>query len=215
MKSPRHWRLIVTRGVFAVLLSVTLSALPLQAEAQTQTQTKKRAVSSPSSLLTNFSCTVPGYGKVALENDPTLNNVALAERLVGTNELVIRVRTNLMKKFSAITRVFWLEHECSHHLLGHTQSTTAITDACAAREEDAADCNAVQIMVNAHPPMIDAKGLSVIENDLRTKIKRNAASGDIYKDGNQRADQIHLCAIDDSAAQNIIWAGECAPNHGP
>ena len=202
------WRTFANIAAWAALtlvLALTLGAAPFRlALAQQAAQ----AAPDPLVLIRSFACVVPGYGKVAIVNDPKLDNLALAERIEGTNELVIYVRTDLMNLFKPTTRVFWLEHECSHHRLGHTKSTRAVSDACVAKQEDAADCSAIQTMVNATPPMIDAGGLAVIENDL-TRIPHGP--GGIYKTGAQRAQQVDRCARDDAWAQGVIAAGNCAP----
>lgn len=201
------WRTIgkiaAVRGVLAVVL---IGAALVTAMAQSKFMDLQAP--DPNALLAAFTCDVPGYRGVIA--DPNLNNLALAYRAPGSADLWIKVRVDLMQKFDVITRVFWLEHECAHHRLGHTRSTAPVSTACAAHEEDAADCAGIQAMVNAAPPMIYESGLNEIVADIRRIPDQPDANG-IYKSSAARAAQVNRCARDDGWAQRVIAEGNCAP----
>jgi hypothetical protein len=61
------------------------------------------------------------------------------------------------------------------------------------RDEDDADCTAIQTMIKGLPgqaPMIDAQGLATIEADVASLMR----GGGYYKPGTERAQQIEACA---------------------
>lgn len=152
----------------------------------------------PSGLIRAFRCTVilepSGTAiDVAVVSDPNLNNISVAERLPGGNDLVIYYNAQRMNRFQPVTRLFWLEHECSHHTLGHTLETGGESDTQLGEEEDQADCTAIQTMVTGlagQPPMIDRAERAAIEDDLT----RLMPGGGYYKPGAVRAQQIEACA---------------------
>lgn len=144
----------------------------------------------PLSLIRAFECNVPGYGKVDIVNSPSLNNLAMAERIAGSNRLVIHIRSDLMKKFRPTTRLFWLRHECAHHTLGHTKRTGRVSNEQLGRDEDAADCEALKVLLNPSHPAINGDGLRDIQHDLA-----RLPGGRYYTDGTQRARRMAACAI--------------------
>ncbi|MCR4377817.1 MAG: hypothetical protein NUV50_06960 [Rhodospirillales bacterium] len=149
-------------------------------------------------LIRAFACRVlVGKGRVVLPvsviSDPKLTMLSLAERLAGGTQLNIIYNPKLMNRYRAVSRLFWLEHECAHHTLGHTLRTSAVSDAQMGQDEDAADCTAIQTLIKGLPgqaPMIDAAGRRVIEADLA----RLMPGGGYYKPGTVRARHIEACA---------------------
>jgi len=149
-------------------------------------------------LIRAFECKVLlGKGRVALSvrviSNSKLTMLSFAERLAGGTQLQIVYNPILMNRYRPVTRLFWLEHECAHHTLGHTLRTTAVSDAQMGEDEDAADCTAIQTLVKGLPgqaPMIDAAGRGVIEADL----VRLMPGGGYYKSGTKRAQHIETCA---------------------
>lgn len=153
-------------------------------------QAKRVNPPDPLSLIRAFECTVAGYGKVEIVSAPTLNNLAMAERIAGSNRLIINIRTDFMKLFKPTTRLFWLRHECAHHTLGHTKRTARVPDEQLGREEDAADCEALKVLLNPSNPVINGDGLRVIQHDLA-----RLPGGRYYTNGTQRAQRMAACAI--------------------
>jgi len=144
----------------------------------------------PLVLIRTFECHVSGYGAVEIVNAPTLNNLAMAERIAGTNKLIINIREDLMRRFKPTTRLFWLRHECAHHTLGHTKRTRKVPDAQLSREEDEADCEALKVLLNPRNPVINGDGLRDIQRDLA-----RLPGGRYYTDGTQRAKRMAACVL--------------------
>lgn len=173
-----------------VMNIVALVGLGLLVAMASYAQARRVNPPDPLSLIRTFECNVPGYGKVEIVNAPTLDNLAMAERIAGSNRLIINIRTDLMKRFKPTTRLFWLRHECAHHTLGHTKRTTRVADEQLARDEDAADCEALKVLLNPSNPVINGDGLRDIEHDLA-----RLPGGRYYTDGTQRARRMAVCAI--------------------
>lgn len=139
-----------------------------------------------------FSCANPSTGApIPVMADRTLQNIAVSRRLTNGG-LRIYFNPEYIGLFQPATALFWLEHECMHHQLGHTSPThaPALTDAARAAEENEADCAAIKKMVKRRPPMIDAQGLQTIEGEVA-----KLTGGGFYKTGPQRAKWIDGCVI--------------------
>jgi hypothetical protein len=152
----------------------------------------------PGVLIQSFQCVVL-LGKnrtpirVQVISDPALTIVSMAERLPNSTDLRIRLNPTLMNRYRPVARLFWLEHECAHHTLGHTLRRSDVDPAQMGRDEDDADCTAIQTMIKGLPgqaPMIDAQGLATIEADVASLMR----GGGYYKPGTERAQQIEACA---------------------
>lgn len=193
-----NWRKMVKIAAFTITLALALALGPtlgpalgvFASFAHAQQTQQTHAPPDPLDLIRNFTCVSPGYGVVTIRNKPDLNNLATAERLGGSNELVIWVRTDLMQLFRPITRVFWLEHECAHHRLGHTQFSGHPSDAQSAREEDEADCAALKVLVDPNDPKIDGDGL----RDIQADMDRLPGAG-FYPSGAERARRMSACVL--------------------
>lgn len=139
-----------------------------------------------------FSCANPNTGApIPVVVDRALQNIAVSRRL-PSGELMIYFNPKYIGLFKPATALFWLEHECMHHQLGHTSPNypPALTDVARAAEENAADCAAIKKMVKRRPPMVDAQGLQTIEGQV-SKL----TGGGFYKTGPQRAQWIDGCVI--------------------
>lgn len=141
------------------------------------------------SALKTFACTVPGYGgTVAVIDKPDLNNLSYAERIGSPPryELVIYVRTDILKKFALPTRLFWLEHECAHHTLGQTMETQLPPPEQLGREEVEADCRGIRTLA-ATITNDDGEIATVIREMTRLRGGRG------YPTGDQRAACLQVC----------------------
>jgi len=139
-----------------------------------------------------FSCANPGTGApIPVIANQALQNIAVSRRL-ASGELMIYYNPKYIGLFQPATALFWLEHECMHHQLGHTspEYPPALTDSARAAEENAADCAAIKKMVKRRPPMIDAQGLQTIEAEVA-----KLTGGGFYKTGPERARWIDGCVI--------------------
>lgn len=166
----------------ALVLAALVCVFPAPAQA--------REAPNPLDLIRNFTCVVPGYGVAPVLGKPTLNNLAVAERTPGDNKLVIWVRADLMELFKPATRLFWLEHECAHHRLGHTQYKGQPDNIEAARREDEADCAALSVLVDPNDPKIDGDGL----NDIRSDVGGLPQAG-FYPSGEERVLRMSSCVL--------------------
>ena len=155
--------------------------------------TKPAALSASAiNELSSFSCANPGTGApIPVVADRALQNIAISKRL-SNGDLMIYFNPKYIGLFKPVTALFWLEHECMHHQLGHTSPDypPALTDAARAVEENAADCAAIKTMVKRRPPMVDAQGLQTIEGEV-SKL----TGGGFYKTGPQRAKWIDGCVV--------------------
>lgn len=180
---------------------------------QTQPQVKARQAPAvgaddartvdPLQALANFACVVDGHGPVPLISQADLPTLAFASRAPGSSKLEIFYNPSWMNEFNQSTRLFWLEHECSHHRLGHTQSKTEKSSNCHARQEDAADCEAILTMADLSRQTIDARGFRDIEYDVSS-----LPGGDgVHREGKDRVQLLRLCLSDSTQAAQIMNAG--------
>ena len=157
----------------------------------------------PWQALANFACVVEGYGPVPLISQADLPTLAVAARAPGSSTLEIYYNANWMNAFRLPTRLFWLQHECSHHRLGHTQSKTEKSLNCHARQEDAADCAAILTMANIERQTIDARGFRDVEFDLS-----QLPGGDgVHREGKDRIQLLRTCLSDSAQAAQMMDAG--------
>ena len=142
--------------------------------------------------IADFICANPNTGApIPVVKDWALQNIAVSRRLRG-GDLEIYYNPKYMGLFKAPTALFWLEHECMHHQLGHTapHKGPPLNDAQRAAEENEADCAAIKAMVKRQPPMIDAEELQTIETEVG-----KLTGGGFYKTGPERARWIDGCVV--------------------
>lgn len=157
----------------------------------------------PRSALASFACVVDGYGSVRPISRANLPTLAFASRAPGSRVLEIFYNPSWMNAFRQPTRLFWLEHECSHHRLRHTQSKTEKSLNCQAREEDAADCEAIVTMADPNRRTIDARGFQDVERDVSL-----LPGGDgVHRKGTDRVQLLRSCLSDRKLAAQIMDAG--------
>jgi hypothetical protein len=165
-------------------------------------RTAGAGVVDPRSALANFACVVDGYGPVRPISRADLPTLAFASRAPGSRVLEIFYNPSWMNTFRQSTRLFWLEHECSHHRLRHTQSKTEKSLNCQAREEDAADCEAIVTMADPTRRTIDARGFQDVEYDVSL-----LPGGDgVHRKGTDRVQLLRSCLGDRKWAAQIMDA---------
>lgn len=157
----------------------------------------------PLQALASFACVVEGYGPVPLISQADLPTLAVASRAPGSSTLEIYYNANWMNVFRLPTRLFWLQHECSHHRLGHTQRKTKKSLNCQARQEDAADCAAILTMANIERQTIDARGFRDVAFDLSF-----LTGGDgVHREGKDRVQLLRTCLSNSAQAAQMMDAG--------
>lgn len=142
--------------------------------------------------IADFTCANPNTGApIPVVSDRALQNIAVSRRLKN-GDLEIYFNPKYLSLFQPPTALFWLEHECMHHQLGHTAASHAapLNDSQRAAEENEADCAAIKTMVKRQPPMIDGRELQTIENEV-SKL----TGGGFYKTGPERAKWIDGCVV--------------------
>lgn len=142
--------------------------------------------------IADFTCANPNTGApIPVVKDTALQNIAVSRRLPG-GALEIYYNPKYMGLFQPPTALFWLQHECMHHQLGHTapHDGPPLDDAGRAVEENEADCAAIKTMVKRQPPMIDAAQLQTIETEIG-----KLTGGGFYKTGPERAKWIDGCVV--------------------
>lgn len=140
--------------------------------------------------ITGFACVVNGQS-VSIEDAPDLDNLSIATRETdpdGRVQFFITVNLKALKTLALPTRLFWLEHECGHHALGHTRANALPPPSQLGRDEVAADCWGVRKMA------------SKINNDggeLETAIRdmNRIPGGEGYPTGAVRAACLKTCLV--------------------